>query len=370
MTDATDLHRNAMTLADEAHSAKLHGDISKATALLRKAFEKEREAASKMATRLNIEPTRSVLHRSAATLAIECGEHREAERLISTALSGQPPDEIADELRGLLEQVYFVRHLSLRGFALHPDEFQLSLAGNSVGSGITHTDEFVKRVTDLESLVYRTAERQARRAYRERGRRKASLQEELELYISVPRAASFAVSFKLGRSEQLSIPGLDFPEAVIDELFECLRLFNSLDTERLHNRIRDEAYFRNFVGLVRRVAPDGDRIKLVGFTATRRNENVQVVLTTPRERTTVLEQAPEPAMAKKILRVRGVLRYADSRKENQGIIQLLEEGGKLHRIKVPAGMMSDIVRPLWDTEVLVTGEKQGNLVLLQDIGPV
>jgi hypothetical protein len=47
------------------------------------------------------------LHRSAAALALECGVLREAERLIAAALSGDPPNEIAEELRDLLEQVYF-----------------------------------------------------------------------------------------------------------------------------------------------------------------------------------------------------------------------------------------------------------------------
>jgi hypothetical protein len=43
----------------------------------------------------------------AASLALECGALREAERLIAVALSGNPPEEIAEELRDLLEQVYF-----------------------------------------------------------------------------------------------------------------------------------------------------------------------------------------------------------------------------------------------------------------------
>jgi hypothetical protein len=51
------------------------------------------------------EPTRSVLHRSAASLAIKCGEYEEAERLIATALNGKPPDDIAAELRDLLKVV-------------------------------------------------------------------------------------------------------------------------------------------------------------------------------------------------------------------------------------------------------------------------
>jgi hypothetical protein len=73
---------------------------------LRQALEHERQAAELAAPDLSLEPTRSVLHRRAATLAWQCGEFREAERLISTALSGTPPEMIAEELRDLLLQVY------------------------------------------------------------------------------------------------------------------------------------------------------------------------------------------------------------------------------------------------------------------------
>jgi hypothetical protein len=55
-----------------------------------------------VADQFNLEPTRSVLHRSAAALALECSELREAERLIGRALAGNPPEEIANELRDLL----------------------------------------------------------------------------------------------------------------------------------------------------------------------------------------------------------------------------------------------------------------------------
>jgi hypothetical protein len=74
---------------------------------LLQAFDRERQAADRVAGDVSLEPTRSVLHRSAASLALECGALREAERLIATALSGDPPEEIAEELRDLLEQVYF-----------------------------------------------------------------------------------------------------------------------------------------------------------------------------------------------------------------------------------------------------------------------
>jgi hypothetical protein len=96
-------------------AARLKRDNAQSRDLFRLAFERESEAAALVAGDLAMEPTRSILHRSAAALALECGEYRSAERLIATALAGDPPEEIAEELRDLLEQVNFCRHLQLRG---------------------------------------------------------------------------------------------------------------------------------------------------------------------------------------------------------------------------------------------------------------
>ena len=110
----TRLHREAMDFADEASAERRSDHPDRALELTRRAFELESAAAHGTEDRPELEPTRSVLHRSAASLALECGELREAERLIARALAGNPPDEIAEELRDLLEDVYFQRHLSLR----------------------------------------------------------------------------------------------------------------------------------------------------------------------------------------------------------------------------------------------------------------
>jgi hypothetical protein len=107
MSQIQDLHHEAMRLVDQASDLRRRGEEADANARLRQAFEHARRAAELAATDLALEPTRSVLHRSAATLACQCAEYREAERLISTALSGTPPETIAEELRDLLLQVYF-----------------------------------------------------------------------------------------------------------------------------------------------------------------------------------------------------------------------------------------------------------------------
>ena len=107
MNQVKDLHREAMRFVDEADSARRDGNVQVARERLRQAFDHERQAADLVAGDFSQEPTRAVLHRSAASLALQCGALREAERLIAAALSGDPPDEIAEELRDLLEQVYF-----------------------------------------------------------------------------------------------------------------------------------------------------------------------------------------------------------------------------------------------------------------------
>jgi tetratricopeptide (TPR) repeat protein len=205
MTRTAELHRRAMEVADRALIETLHARTDSALKLYQEAFQLEREAAIE-ASRLNLgEPTISVLHRSAATLALDAGETREAEKLIALALAQDPPDSIAEELRDLLEQVTFRRHLALRGVQLNPSEFQLALTGAAVGFGIVSSADFIDRVETVEKLVYRTAERKMNKPFREGGRRNKALQNEVDLFVSVPRAASFAVTFRIGSSFQASL---------------------------------------------------------------------------------------------------------------------------------------------------------------------
>jgi len=107
MSDVETLHREAMELVDQAVLARQRGDTIAKTTFTKAAFAQERAAADLVANLFDLEPTRSILHRSAAVLAVECSELREAERLIGRALAGNPPDDIANELRDLLiEEIY------------------------------------------------------------------------------------------------------------------------------------------------------------------------------------------------------------------------------------------------------------------------
>jgi predicted dinucleotide-binding enzyme len=123
MSQIQELHQQAMDLAEMVQVAKLRGNHTQAEQLSRQALEKELRAAELVASDLEAEPTRSVLHRSAATLAIDCGEIHTAERLIAIALSGNPPQEIAEELKDLFVQINLQKYFERRGIAF--DEVKL-----------------------------------------------------------------------------------------------------------------------------------------------------------------------------------------------------------------------------------------------------
>lgn len=357
MKDIEDIHLEAMHYASEADLVK-KSNINLFNELTKLALEKEKEAASRVP--LDVEPTRSILFRSAACLALDLKEFREAEKLINTAMAGNPPPEILDELRDLIEVVNFNRHLDVKGIELYDNELQLSISGRGVSFGITKTKDFTDRVLTLERIVKRTIHRKLGYSFEENARDPKGRKEAYETYISTPRAASFAVTVSLGLPERspLLIKSNTEKEDIIEEIISCLECLETGEYNLLKDKIPDPAYLRNFIGLAKKIAPDGKRIEQVGFTAkcngkekrlgfriqTNEFKNISEKLLTSNN-----EVKPEK------MSISGTLSYADA-------------VGKVNKIKivnsvsseefiVPEGMMNDIVRPHWECNVTVTGIK-------------
>ena len=123
-----ELHQSAMDWAEGAALAKLRGEAEKQQDLLRQALDAETQAAALLANQWAAEPSRSVIHRSAASLALQCGEQELAEQLVVTALMGNPPAEIAEELRDLFVQINLRPFLERRGVAVGKILGELQLA--------------------------------------------------------------------------------------------------------------------------------------------------------------------------------------------------------------------------------------------------
>ena len=102
MKEAQDLHRRAMQAAAEADAAQRSQDSARARHLFFDAFQLERAAAR--AVSLDFEPTRSILCRSAASLALDCELPGEALQLVKMARQGTPPAAIVAELDEIEQQ--------------------------------------------------------------------------------------------------------------------------------------------------------------------------------------------------------------------------------------------------------------------------
>ncbi|MYA24605.1 MAG: hypothetical protein F4X75_09185 [Gemmatimonadetes bacterium] len=103
-----DSHNKAMDLAERAFVACIQGRREQAHSFFVQALEYELEAIAQLEVEGRIEPTYSVLHRSAGTLALDCNQPEKADDIVKKALNQNPPQEIAEELHELQYQIYLV----------------------------------------------------------------------------------------------------------------------------------------------------------------------------------------------------------------------------------------------------------------------
>jgi hypothetical protein len=122
MPTTRELHLRAMKFLDEAlyvtkpslRAEDLHLENFRVERLFRRALEFEIFAADSVSKRFELEPTRSVLHRGVASLALRVGDVETAKRYIAAAFQGSPPREIRRELDEVSHQVLLKEALTKR----------------------------------------------------------------------------------------------------------------------------------------------------------------------------------------------------------------------------------------------------------------
>lgn len=334
------LHSEAMDLAEKAMIARAHGKPKLAQFYLGKAFILEKEAALGAVKENAPEPTRSVLLKSAAHLAIDLGELRKAEKLIGIALYGEPPEELAQELRALFEEVSFHRHLDLRGVELQSNDVQLVLLGHSIAPGMAASDEFIDRLSAMQRLVYRTSESDRGLDYRERGDPKQEIEKPLKLFVSVPRAASFAVSLKVASEKgQGELPFAESAE-VLNRVIDRLGMFDRQDYEALRTAIPKTEYFENFIELASSLAPDGERVRLVGLTMIQDGKEKRLEMKRPAKADS---KSSEFVPSKQSQHFFGRVFFINTKDQDNPVIKLEAEDGSDFRLKAEGDLLQKAV---------------------------
>ncbi|MBQ6291606.1 MAG: hypothetical protein IJK76_05265 [Bacteroidales bacterium] len=349
------LHNEAMSIADDADMFKHRGQSKESLELFRKAFSLEREAAM-AAIAFGVEDiSSSVLVKSAAFLAYDGGLIRESEQMAGMALSKNLPEEIAEEMRDLLENIHFARHLRLNGVTLSDNEVQIVVAGRGVAHGMAREDDVNERISTLKQLAVRTAERSKGRKFRTSGQPSKDIKDLCTSYLSTSRAASFAVTLRIGEKIEDTLEKFQGgANALIEDIATNLYLVNNGEVEELKKRIKEQAYLENFVNLAKEFAPDGERVNLVGLTFRKDGHEVPVQLTTPRVKyrdvvSTISGEAIEERKKEEYFErvtLIGTLYNADSKSD----LVKIQTGGRTIKVDVPEGL-TEIVRKYFDTEV-------------------
>lgn len=374
MSTVNDFHTQAMNLAEDAFHYERGGDRKKAVELFVEAMQLEQQAAFSLDINQKNEPSRSILFRSAASLAYHAGVYDVAEKLVAQGLVGYPPPEISDELRDLFDEINFGRHLSTKGMELSDSEWKMTLLGSAVTKGIAQAEQLLIRVDKVNSLVRRTVERKLHLPFQVNRSIPDERRDRFGLFVKALVPSSFAVVFQLGKPDkQLSLIAQELePQEVVDEILLCLEYIQFDEVDELKKRISDQDYFDNFVGLAKQIAPDGKEIKTVGFTVVRGGEEKPIAIRKNRREIKARfsrSQTDEDNDSVETVALEGILTFANTPLTKRfGTVKLREEGGSQEtKILVPVGLMKDVVQPYYDERVSVTVVIKNGKYYLDDV---
>lgn len=216
MRDYVADHHAAMEALDEADAATKRGDEARAKAATRRALTLEARAAANVPPRF--EPTRSVLYRSAASIAIELGETIEARRLAYEGLRGEPPAEIKAEIFQVLDRIEdqpavasdgarVVQQLRIRSVSRSPRPLTIPIVAQiqslwiAVLDGLTDgMSQFVPVAAGVGSFIVKFQIQRADHDYREVTEALREL-EDVATIIAKPRAKNAKSKDQLKRLE-------------------------------------------------------------------------------------------------------------------------------------------------------------------------
>lgn len=332
------LHREAMEFTDESFIARGLDEYDEYIRLTKLAYAKEKEAADLLSD-VDVEPTRSILHRSAATLAFRCEMYSEAKRLVHRALAGHPPSDIEYELNDLLGMV----KIAVAGIHLLENQVQLTLEGRDIAFGKAPTASVISRIRDMRDLI------------------QISANFDIPVYFDAVGAGSFYVNLTVGKPYQPSLPGFSDASDSIGPFMENLALIDQGEYQPLLNKFEDPAEYRSFVRAARRLAPDGRQISYVNVQARIGDRIQSVFLKRSQEE---LKEIPVPdipkenviySLTEKTVKQTGVLKVADARDNSECI--LVSESFRPWTVEIPEELMNEVLGDFFNKRVEVKGKQ-------------
>jgi hypothetical protein len=342
------LHEQAMSIAQSAMILRESGQYSAANLKYEEAFNVEKKAAFMVAKEKKSEPTRSILFRSAASLAYQAKLYVEASQMVGEGLSGYPPKRIFHELNLINEKIKSAIYNTENGLIPKSEGFVVHLVGNSIESGTIYCNDFLKRVEAMLKILQKTAIRLSGYSFSTR-------KDILIPSFHAPTGGSFSIGVSVTVRDVLVNP-----QNIIDEYLECFNLLENGNLDDLAKRIMSDEHISYFMSQSKMIAPDGDGVTNIDFIGKRRSVSLSK---TPEQISLSITKNEIENNITEFMEIEGILNFASKRRgESLGIE---DKSGKNFDIVVNEGL-SEYVRNYFGCPVCVRGYGYDNKITRLD----
>jgi hypothetical protein len=355
------LHARAMELAD---MAKFDTDTDRTLLLYRAALEYESRVAEELFC-TDLEPSRSIILRSAASLALQCGEIDSAERFAAQGLGGRPEPVVAQGLRDMIFEVNLRRSIDTHFAVGVPSKMHVTFAGPHATPNSIEPRLFATHMETLHSMMFRVYENLLGNPFRESGRRRSrSIQDDVVFRYEAASNGVFGYDLSAQRVQE-KFGFADNGENVVQSTANVLRWASSGDRNQLLRFCNDNRdYYRYFVHGTKGLLPDGRKVRQIGFMTDSDSAEPIVVGTATRD--VINRRMVYDEDAAEHLEIRG---YLDRANRRSSTIAIRDEEGQTHNLQIQGGITAKMLGRLWDTEVIAYASVRKGNTLLESIEP-
>jgi hypothetical protein len=258
-----DFHDKAMAMVDEAREAERAGNQERRIESLRAAYRLEKQAANLLDPIADSEPTRSVLFRSASSLAFQAEDYHEACNLAFDGLNGNCPEDLAAELLEVANDAKFRLQLIAQDLRIVENEITLIVRGPGVSIGLAPAKQVTLMLRRIEMLLRWRIEEFLNNKIGTRSDWATGRPKLFEVFMRPLVGEEFAVAFRLGVHEQLLLfSPTPVGEKIVAEFMSDLQSVMG-DGSDIENRV----VAPKFVAAVLKLNPDGKDVTSIEISS-------------------------------------------------------------------------------------------------------
>jgi len=362
-------HSRSEHLAAQASAELRKGEQDMARKLYREA------AAAEMAALKAVDSTKKrtlgVTAVSAVALFFKGQAYEEAEKFGYRSLADyELPAFAQQQLRELLQDIWAERAREGSSVKFVPGDVLVSVKGGPILHGGAPLDLIVEKVSQVEKLLYRTAEFLLQRPHRKRGEPDAEVKSMVRPWLIQAPAGSYQFAVRVQEPFQRQLFADERPkiEQVSRMFLQVLRI-GATNPDALKDIVPDEEYRDTFLKMTRNLAPTGKSFQTIDFKETGEAPGHTIALS-PAARSEINAHirarrgpsVPDAAHTE----VRGVLR-ALHLDEQWLEVTVDDPPGRHMRVRRTTEALDDIIGPMVNHRVVVEVVRRGTTLVFRDI---